>query len=96
MDGSRPDSREQGAPGGVRLGCLPHSPLEKSLCGWVLKENRLILLKGGSSPPQPCFMYSNINLKEKKNASDSKSQELSLRCSLRVCHRRAKVQEHVR
>ena len=66
MDGSGPESREQGASGGVSLGCLPHSPLEKSLCGWVLKENRLILLKRGSSPPQPCFMYSNINLKEKR------------------------------
>lgn len=56
--GSGPESREQRASGGVpgQPGMSPSQHLGESwktlsVCGWVLKVNRLILLKGVFSTP---------------------------------------------
>lgn len=62
--GSGPDGREQRASGGV-TGQPGMSPSQHpgegwktlSVCGWVSKVNRLVLLKGGFSPPPPPSMY---------------------------------------
>lgn len=86
--------------------CLPHTSSEGaeepafslhegSLRGFR-RGARLIFLKGGTSPPSPPSMYSNINPKKKKTPSDSKPYELSLCPSLQACHRRAEVQNHHR